>query len=519
MTAARLDMRLGMMVCRGDDELIADVFGRCGFSVPTVVQEDLCRRPQAAAEFAEAHGLGRLVVGACSGMDADKLRSALRAKGIGDWNSAVVWLDWWEEPRFEAAALLAAALARFRAAPEVEGQHLAFRFRRVPERVSRRRFLALSRPAAVLIPAPHGRRCVAAYGCRECATVCSREAITVTENGVRIDRQRCDSCGLCVARCPAGALSFPGGAAPEMAAALRALLARARDPGAVPVVVFACPPAFRGLQGASGSGWKLPASTLPCEVPNLGAAVPTLAVLALALGARRVLLLGCGDDCRSHGGREALHRQLPALRNVLRSLAEEDGAIDVTDVDEFARVGVRGPYSRKAVSEPDRPSDSGPQRFAVSLGYALALLARRRGAPPDTELTVAGLPAGLVSVNSDRCSLCGLCATRCPTGALRLNTREDVVRLEVTAAACAGCGLCASACPEHAISVLGRLPVAELLEPRREVMVSQMDVCVRCGAGIAPTALRLAVAKRLGRPGTAPVCADCSLTAPTAAVR
>jgi ferredoxin len=506
-------MRLGMILCGGDDALVADVFRRCGFSVPAVVRADLCKRPQAAAAFAESHGLQRLVVGACSGMDADKLSSALRAKGIDGWNSALVRLDWWEAPGSEPAALLAAALARFRVAPEVGGQHLAFRFRRAPQRLSRRRLLALSRPAAVLVPAPHGRRCVALYGCRQCADVCSRGAIVVSDDGVRIDRQRCDGCGLCVAGCPAGALSLPGAAAPEMAAALRALLAEGRDSGVGPVVAFACPPAFRRLQTAPASERTLPASTLPCEVPSLGVAVPTLAVLALALGARRVLLLGCADDCRSHGGREALHRQLPALRSALRSLGHDDGVIDLTEADALGRVDLREADRGQAASAAGWP----PYTGVVSLGFALALLARRRGAPSDAEVAVAGLPAGLVSVNPERCSLCGLCAVRCPTGALRLNAREGEARLEMTAAACAGCGLCVSACPEHAISVRRQFPVAELLEPRRELMASGMDVCVRCGAAIAPTALRLAVARRLGRPDMAPACGACSLTAPTAA--
>jgi pyruvate formate lyase activating enzyme len=50
-------------------------------------------------------------------------------------------------------------------------------------------------------------RCIAA---RECLEVCPRGALTLTPEGMVIDRERCDACGKCEEACPAAALEVIG---------------------------------------------------------------------------------------------------------------------------------------------------------------------------------------------------------------------------------------------------------------------------------------------------------------------
>jgi pyruvate formate lyase activating enzyme len=50
-------------------------------------------------------------------------------------------------------------------------------------------------------------RCIAA---RDCLRVCPVDALELTPDGMRIDRQRCDTCGLCAEACPAAALEIIG---------------------------------------------------------------------------------------------------------------------------------------------------------------------------------------------------------------------------------------------------------------------------------------------------------------------
>lgn len=63
-------------------------------------------------------------------------------------------------------------------------------------------------------PVLDAERCVAEQGCRACTEVCLPQALTAcsdkddrTEH-IALDYARCIMCGLCVAACPAGALSM-----------------------------------------------------------------------------------------------------------------------------------------------------------------------------------------------------------------------------------------------------------------------------------------------------------------------
>jgi pyruvate formate lyase activating enzyme len=50
-------------------------------------------------------------------------------------------------------------------------------------------------------------RCI---GCRSCENACPARCISVTADGLQIDRSRCDGCGSCAAACPSAALETLG---------------------------------------------------------------------------------------------------------------------------------------------------------------------------------------------------------------------------------------------------------------------------------------------------------------------
>jgi ferredoxin len=71
---------------------------------------------------------------------------------------------------------------------------------------------------------------------------------------------------------------------------------------------------------------------------------------------------------------------------------------------------------------------------------------------------------------AESCSGCGVCASLCPTGAMREIPTETRVQLEWTPARCSGCRLCEEACPEGAIRLSPGLPVRDLLEETRIIL-------------------------------------------------
>ncbi len=52
-----------------------------------------------------------------------------------------------------------------------------------------------------------GNRCI---GCRTCLETCENGALTLSEQGMAIDRTRCEGCGACAAECPGTALELLG---------------------------------------------------------------------------------------------------------------------------------------------------------------------------------------------------------------------------------------------------------------------------------------------------------------------
>ena len=60
-----------------------------------------------------------------------------------------------------------------------------------------------------LLPQVHwiGSRCI---GCRTCLETCPRNALSMSREGILIDRDVCDGCGLCVEECPSTALELLG---------------------------------------------------------------------------------------------------------------------------------------------------------------------------------------------------------------------------------------------------------------------------------------------------------------------
>ncbi|MFZ2807524.1 MAG: glycyl-radical enzyme activating protein [Desulfosalsimonadaceae bacterium] len=52
-----------------------------------------------------------------------------------------------------------------------------------------------------------GSRCI---GCRTCLSVCPQNALTLTEAGMKIDRNRCTGCGDCAEACPGTAMEQVG---------------------------------------------------------------------------------------------------------------------------------------------------------------------------------------------------------------------------------------------------------------------------------------------------------------------
>jgi ferredoxin len=77
--------------------------------------------------------------------------------------------------------------------------------------------------------------------------------------------------------------------------------------------------------------------------------------------------------------------------------------------------------------------------------------------------TVESRIVGVVSIDTEECDSCRMCAVFCPTGALlKLDEggRKDLIHRP---SACVQCRLCESLCPKSAISVGSSVPIEQFL--------------------------------------------------------
>ena len=323
--------------------------------------------------------------------------------------------------------------------------------------------------------------------CRLCLDACPADAV-VTTPWLRVDPERCTSCGACAARCKTGALSFV-----PRARRVRERLREARQAG-VRRVAFRCRVADGPVE-TEGAGEISEASE---AVPCLGALAAGDLIAAAALGFSSVSLVdgGC-PTCADRAAGLGVDEVVASVAEILTTLAPTFavrrvaasspaagpaaapvavGGAAMSRRDLFAHLahGLRRTAAEAAVPAKPRVTslhEQGPPPVARAwLRSDLAALARRAG-DRDTVLPRA-LPFGHVSV-SPPCDGCGLCLRYCPHGALgevdagAAVTGDARRALPVVAddESCTGCGLCVESCPREALR-LDPPALSVLTQPR-----------------------------------------------------
>lgn len=346
--------------------------------------------------------------------------------------------------------------------------------------------------------------------CLRCAEVCAAGAIAYDGEDVTIDGDLCIGCGSCATACPTGALEAAHPTDGELSQALVERLSAGDE------VVVACARALsrarrraeEAAEAASGLLRRAPVdfdASRILQVVCLGRVDESFYTECAARGAGAVTLAcdGC-ETCRYRRGGALARRVAASARSLLAAhgcdltvdfvsplppRAYEGGpAARALDYDPSKRATIAtlremtataakeaaadalAPAGEGAAQTPAaryvKVSDEGtlPQFLPVRRNRVVNSL-RRVGEPVADEVT--SRLWGQVSIDTDTCRSCRMCATFCPTGALaRFEGPGGAIGLDHRPYRCVQCRLCENICMTGALTVSDTVSLADFEQGR-----------------------------------------------------
>jgi ferredoxin len=119
------------------------------------------------------------------------------------------------------------------------------------------------------------------------------------------------------------------------------------------------------------------------------------------------------------------------------------------------------------------------------------------------ELFQLASPLGKVTLDSSKCTGCGLCALECTTGALVFSPGDkvDVYQLLFKHGLCIVCDQCVEVCPEQCLHLERTLEPGKLDDKPVVLFEDKVAKCRECGGVIGPMAMVNRLQLKLGAAG------------------
>lgn len=342
--------------------------------------------------------------------------------------------------------------------------------------------------------------------CLKCAAACTSGCISLVDDQLVIDASKCVGCGTCATVCPTCALEARNPTDAQ-------LLETCKEARRGKEVVIVCEQARRALEGVLDE-------SRVAQVVCLGRVEESLVCSLVAEGVSRVRLV-CGrcEHCEQKLGLQTARMVADSATSLLSAWGSDaqvkvcedapagvllegmsaDEAIEAMDA-YFSEERGNEPIRPDAADEladalgderiewqPEAPVDPGryfvPLQTAPQVDDALVRVMKDGTLPhfiPDrrermldalaqigepTQKTIKSRLVGCVVINGGKCSSCRMCATFCPTGAIRkFDNQDGTFGVLHFPADCVKCGSCRDICKEQAIVLLDDVPANFMLQ-------------------------------------------------------
>lgn len=314
----------------------------------------------------------------------------------------------------------------------------------------------------------HPNRCTCVRNknacCMRCAEVCTSGAISFDGENLVLDAARCIGCGTCATACPTCALEAQNPSDQELSSACAQKLAQ----GDGATLELSCSSkVLCGARGGCGGdcGHGSPDTggndAAPCDVMCMGRLDESLLVELSLRGCKKIKLeTGDCELCPHKSGGALAREVVQSAQQVLeawgRTIEVEFSSQEGFDPDSASDASLLKERHAVQLEKPARPEHVNRQgtlsHHAPSRRIRLFKLLDMLGSPvaPSVQTRLWGE----VSIDTDQCKSCRMCAVFCPTGALKMvGVIDGRLGVEHRPAQCVQCRLCESICPAQAIEV------------------------------------------------------------------
>jgi ferredoxin/coenzyme F420-reducing hydrogenase delta subunit len=384
----------------------------------------------------------------------------------------------------------------------------------------RRQFLRAFLPKFDIKPVIDNQKCTDASRCRLCQKSCLFDAIHINEDVLHIDRDLCTECGACSISCPHGAIYHPGYSTEQLNDEIIGLL-RNSTKLTPTILALTCHNCFSSDRDTLMKNLRYPVNVLPVEIPCLGMISPVLLLGAFAAGARGIIILYGGKHCCNEIKIDQWSNSIHFIQALLRRWNIEPERVETinmtvsTTSDLESQLVQFNKYIRELLSIDIKVDDEQTVKTKEALLSSLIkAIETKQGLDFKGRISTDNVPFGKLTLDKDKCTGCGLCASRCPSHALTFE--PDDYRVLFQHELCSGCGLCAAICPQRCISIEKVLQFEDLMKGPEILFQDENVNCRICGTPFISRSLLREVKSRLNVSGHAAnnleICSDCKLS-------